>query len=117
MALLVKFYGKYSDEFDCCEFVVYRDAKDFERWKERMKVLFDLNGTTEFYFGTNEMLTYENLEDVMRDVEVIEITDIEFQVFQRLFHVDYMGMICYGLGGVISCDVEEMIMLAEEGDL
>jgi hypothetical protein len=100
MPLLVKYSGDWADEFQCEEFCIMPDGEAYDAWIAVVKSNID-NGQTEFYFGTNEFQTFRHIDDLIRDVEVSEITDEEAAVFNKYFRGSF------GTSGVFSIDAYE----------
>jgi hypothetical protein len=100
-ALLVKFKGDYGDEFDCQEFAVFDSQENYDRWINGYTKYFSENNgsTAEVYFGTNEYLEFNSLDDLMSQLEIHEITDEEADIFTK-----YFGNRSFGTSGVFSFD-------------
>jgi hypothetical protein len=81
--LLVKHSRDYADEFDTYGFVIIK--KDF--WDKYVNALTDeyIDGNPELYFGTNEMHSFCDKEDYLRDFEITPITNDEVQTVLHLF--------------------------------
>lgn len=85
---LVKFNDNYADEFDLEGFWLEKAES-----KEEVIILIS-NGfesergnkyPVECYFGTNEYLQYNNIEDYLSVLNISEITKEEYDVLQKLF--------------------------------
>jgi len=100
MPLLVKYSGDWADEFQCEEFCIIPNRAKYDAWIAAVKSNID-NGQNEFYFGTNEFHTFEDIDDLTRDLEVTEITDEEAAVFNKYFRGSF------GTSGVFSIDAYE----------
>jgi hypothetical protein len=106
--LLVKFHSNYADEFDVEGFIVMSTsqwqahnegvAKVFENKKANApppdpSKQWDRRHTdactVEVYFGTNEQMMYESLEDYMRCFDISSLTDDEVAVLTKLFARGY----------------------------
>jgi hypothetical protein len=97
MPILVKAQFDYADEFDCYEFNVFETQEKFDKWVEDVKSNID-NERTEFYFGTNEYIEIENMEDFHRGIEVQTISEEEYAVFRKYFRGSF------GTGPMFSID-------------
>lgn len=81
----VRFSADYADEFDIggC-FVTTRSPEDFfEEALENSIEYFD-GFPCDRYFGTNEFITYESLEDYKRCFNFQECSKEFYEEFQRL---------------------------------
>lgn len=99
--VLVKYSGDWSDEFDVEEFKVFSSMEDVKEWLDGIKSNID-NGIYEFYFGSNEALTIDSMEEFLRDTKIVEISDEEAAVFEK-----YFGNRSFGLSGVFNIDPYE----------
>lgn len=99
MAVLVKFKGDYSDEFDCQEFAVFDTTENYNDWLKIYEDHFKENDSAEVYFGTNEFLEFSSLDDLTSQLTVYEITDEEAEMFTK-----YFGNRSFGTSGVFSFD-------------
>lgn len=93
--ILVKFSDNYADEFDVDGFMVI-DKDQFNKEVELIKRLFDEYGEHEFYFGTNEALSYDNFNQWFDTFSVTDITDAEADVLNRLFGTYWSNQIRFG---------------------
>lgn len=90
---LVRFTEDYADEFDVSgmkifteeEYVSFIDnqkyAKDLERKGEIVTGEFE---EIELYFGTNEWLSFETVDEIIKALDVREITEQEFNTLKNL---------------------------------
>lgn len=97
--VLVKFIGNYGDEFDCEEFNVFESQAAADAWIDIFENYIDQNGSAKVYFGTNEFLEFNHVDDLLNDLEIFDITDEEALVFEK-----YFGGISFGTSGVFSFD-------------
>lgn len=82
MYKLVQVSFDYADEFQCEEFQVMSEEK-YEAWIKQIKSL--IKEDDEFYFGTNEYLEFESFEEFNEGLTVYDITEEEYQIFQKYF--------------------------------
>lgn len=87
--LLLQYSCNYADEFDVEGFIVMSES-DWEEHKAMAAKIFEKRGRSiEVYFGTNEDVSYYDLEDYMRSFVVKELTEAQFQVLKDLFGIHY----------------------------
>ena len=81
---LVKYTDNYADEFDVYGLALLTDTdrKYFNNLEQE-----DLPIT--HYIGTNEEITYEHLNKLLRCYTWIEITELEYKLLDRLIGSDY----------------------------
>jgi len=82
--VLVKLSANYADEFDVEGFMVMA-ADAWEEVKQDTKQVFDGCGSYEWYFGTNEYITFDSYEHWLRCLDETEITEDEFKTIIKLF--------------------------------
>lgn len=80
MKLLI-FKCDYSDEFDVYGFEVVTD----ETWEKYKETIQNMKYPHEVYFGTNEELIFEDVNDYMRNIKVKDISEAEAEVFGKFF--------------------------------
>lgn len=78
---LVKFHDNWADEFNVYGFSVFTE-KAYEAW---LKLLPYVEYGDEFYFGTNEGISYRNHTEYLRQIEVIDLSEPEAEALIRLF--------------------------------
>jgi len=83
--LLVKFEGNWADEIDFYGFHVMTE----EQWEFKKNEIMHTPFPQEVGFGTNEAETYEDPEEYLENFQVIEITDAEAEIVNRLFDSYY----------------------------
>lgn len=93
--ILVKFNDNYADEFDVDGFMVI-SKNQFDKDVELVKKWFADYGDAEFYFGTNEALSYDDFDDWFNSFSVTEITDDEAQVLTKLFGNSWSNRVEFG---------------------
>jgi hypothetical protein len=86
---LVKFSSDWADEFDMNGFKVMSE-EEFEKYKTGMN---NEEYPYEAGFGTNEWFDYEDAEDVMNDLTIVEISVSEAEVLTKLFTDGSFGWI------------------------
>lgn len=104
MYKLVKYEDNYADEFDIVGFKIMTEQEYFE-WRDMVEksFLFDednqVRDTTdrEFYFGTNEFVTYQNANQYFDQLEVIDLANHEAAALLSMFAKE----IQYGYGTFI----------------
>jgi hypothetical protein len=72
--VLVKFSGNYGDEFDCEEFNVFESQAAADAWIDIFENYIDQNGSAKVYFGTNEFLEFNHVDDLLNDLEIFDIS-------------------------------------------
>lgn len=85
--VLVKYSFDYADEFSVSGFGVYT----IEEWsviKSSIKNSIEINPDKEYYFGTNEYLTFSDYESWESGLDVIYISQSEAKVLGELFQFD-----------------------------
>ncbi len=82
MKFLVKETANWADEFDIEGFKIM-EANNKEELEE--KIINNKVFPCELYFGTNEWQDYNSKEQLLRDLEICEISDIEIKVFEKFF--------------------------------
>lgn len=85
MPLLAKSSFDYGDEFDCECFITFDNRADYDEWLESVQRQLDEESTIEHYFGTNEALQIDSVEEVEDSIELIEITVEEQRTLKKLF--------------------------------
>jgi len=93
--VLVTQYCNYADEFNLQGFAIF-DSE--EEWEERKQEILAIEYPYDCYFGTNESVCFENVEDVLSTLNVETITDEELDTLKRLldineFSLEY-GIVC-----------------------
>jgi hypothetical protein len=108
MAILVKTSFDYGDEFDCKEFTVFENEA-YERWiaawERQLK-----HGPVEVFFGTNEELQIDSFDQFEGSLEIIPISEAEYQTFKKFFDGSW------GTGGIFSFDFDEDYLYADEDE-
>jgi 23S rRNA A2030 N6-methylase RlmJ len=85
MPLLAKSSFDYGDEFDCECFTTFDNRAEYDEWLESVQRQLDEENTIEHYFGTNEALQINSVEEVEDSIELIEITPEEQRILKKLF--------------------------------
>jgi hypothetical protein len=108
--LLIEFSADYEDEFDIEGFIVMTEDQ-WEAHKQMAKEHFDKKASapltdpsgrpdsytnrsareTEVYFGTNESIIYEDLEDYMHSFNVTPLSQQSYDVLKELFNEHHEG--------------------------
>jgi len=79
--ILAKFYGNWADEMDLEGFWCGTEAT-WEKYKDLMKVVeFPRNK----YIGTNEVMSYSDLEEYLRCFSVRYLSLEEYETVKKLF--------------------------------
>ncbi len=86
--LLVKFNDNYCDEFDVDGFNIMSE-QEFKDYLEEWKKEIEKNGFDEFYFGTNECLTYEGVDEFEKRFTTEPLTEEEALVLKKFFKSSY----------------------------
>lgn len=89
---LVKFEADYADEFDVYGFRVMNESQFQEFTANLEKIKFP----QEVYFGTNEAVEFESLDEYKRAFKSKEIDRNEHLVLKRLFGNDWYGTVDFG---------------------
>lgn len=81
--LFITFDGNYADEFDVDGFMVIAD----EAWKRYVDSLTDedFGNRNDFYFGSNESLSFEDKANYLSCFETKEVSDDELVVIKKFF--------------------------------
>ena len=83
---LLKFNADWADEFDVDGIVAFTST-ELEKYKEKLNSIFSelsKNDIVEWYFGTNEFFEYENIDELWSDLDLTEITEVDYNIFIRL---------------------------------
>ena len=98
---LVTESGNYADEFDIEGFALFKAESEDELKSSLWKSISEnhevedreneyeegdkhLAGPMEFYFGTNEAVTYNSKEEIFEELGVSEITEAEYNTIKCL---------------------------------
>lgn len=74
----------YADEFDIKDVKILNE-KNFLQLKNNLNLLFK-NGYLEIYFGTNEYLEYNNINELLRALKFEEIENYnEIKKYEKYF--------------------------------
>lgn len=81
--LFITFDGNYADEFDVDGFMVIAD----EAWKRYVDSLTDedFGKRNDFYFGSNESLSFEDKANYLSCFDVKKVSDDELVVLKKFF--------------------------------
>ena len=82
MPVLLKFTKDYADEFDVHGFNIVSD----ESWEHYQKEFEVVKFPVKMYFGTNEGIVFEDINDITSSIEAEVITDEEEQLLRKLFN-------------------------------
>ena len=82
--LLIKMDGCWADEFDV-ESLWVTTEDVFEDWKKTLLLKY-VNEDKEVYFGTNEWIYFDSVEDILSSLSVIEIDSNFYNKF-----IEYIG--------------------------
>lgn len=99
--VLLKIDTCWADEFDVEGFTVSTKEK-WDEINEKLKDNFPCD--QEFYFGTNEFITFDSYEDWKSGIKVIPITEDEAKDIRRLFGSGYaqrLDQVTYAFGDMI----------------
>jgi hypothetical protein len=88
--LLVKFDDNWADEMDVSGFKLFDNLDAWNAaiagFKARMEIVDgEDNGYFEVYFGTNEYIEYETVEEFLTRFDITEISDAAAAVIETLF--------------------------------
>lgn len=83
---LVKQSGNWADEFDTEGFHLFTET-EWEHYKAKVKKI-RFSGR-EFYFGTNEFMEWDSADDYLNELDVKEISELEYHTVLKLFGDDY----------------------------
>ncbi len=111
--LLIKFRNNYADEFDVNGFVVLSEsewethkklaAKRFDKVAQVAKntkpdpitgmIPYSIRKSLEVrvYFGTNEDIVYNDLEDYLNSFTITELTSAQYETLKSLFGIHHNG--------------------------
>ena len=100
--LLLTVEINWADEFDMQDWKI-TDAKRFKEVvrsaNKRIEPEHEDEGwedpEIEWYFGTNEFVTYSDGPAMLREVTVTLITDEEYNTIEKLFQTDEFGTSCF----------------------
>jgi len=85
--ILVKFDDNWADEMDVSGFKLYDNIDAWNaaiaKFKEKRKI--DEENYFEVYFGTNEWIEYDSLDEFLNNFKVIEISDTDAAVIGAMF--------------------------------
>jgi len=82
MSVLVKWTEDWADEFDMTGFRIMSD-KHWNSFQEALKLI---SYPQEMYFGTNEAYNFEDAQDIMSGIEVVEnLSDSDLETFEKCF--------------------------------
>lgn len=82
---LVKYEYDYADEFDVYGFELL-DQDGIDKLNNRIE---NLTYPYESYFGTNEALLLENIEEIKYGLKIIKITYNDYISLEKLFGTRY----------------------------
>lgn len=81
---IVTLEDNYADEFDIKDVKILNE-KNFLQLKNNLNLLFK-NGYLEIYFGTNEYLEYNNINELLRVLKFEEIENYnEIKKYEKYF--------------------------------
>lgn len=99
---ILKFSKDYSDEFDVYGVSLYTEDELAVRLA-RVEKLFDggnVDSRTEFYFGTNEYLTFHDFMDFQDSYDAVEVSETFATEFEatvgKSFGNDFIEMVIEG---------------------
>lgn len=87
--ILAKFDDNYADEFDVHGFMVM----DQEYYNQFVKDLPKIKFPNEIWFGTNEGITFQSLDEYKKAFTFQEIDENEYLVLKKLFGNTYSDTI------------------------
>lgn len=82
--VLVKFEKDYADEFDICGMMACT-TEEWEAFKKDALEKIEDQPDAEYYFGTNEYVSFEGAAEFDDAFDVMDITDDEYATLMRLF--------------------------------
>jgi hypothetical protein len=82
---LVKWFGNWADEFDTYGFIVVTN----DEWDKLQSIIPKVKSGTEIGFGTNESWFFDGPEDILRDIEVVDISGLEIAILKKHFPTVY----------------------------
>jgi hypothetical protein len=83
--ILVKYEDNWADEVDIYGFRLF-DLKEWMAYKDDLVKHIAENGELKYSFGTNEEITYDSVEDVLRQFTVNEISMEEYDAIVSAFN-------------------------------
>lgn len=80
--LLVKYSADYADEFQVSGFSIMEK----DTWENYVKIAKEGKWPQSRYFGSNEAIQWESVEEHLRDFKTIEITDEQAEFLEKSFN-------------------------------
>ncbi len=88
MPVLLKFDSNYADEFNIEGFVAISEA-EWKSYKTKAKKAIG-NSPHEYYFGTNESITFSGYKEYLKSFKATTISEEEYQFLLKTFpHTSY----------------------------
>lgn len=86
---LVNYKVDYADEFYVSGMRIFTEDEyntfvDNQRYAKEVERNGRFEGEIEIYFGTNEYLLFESVDEIIRELKVREITEQEFNTLKNL---------------------------------
>jgi hypothetical protein len=89
MPILVQLHKSYSDEFVCEAFAVYDSFKEYKAWLDEVTNYITLSRkegkTADYFFGTNEFLEFNSLDDLNDSITVDHVSTVEAEFLVSRF--------------------------------
>lgn len=85
---LVKYKDNWADEIDVegCQVMT---ENEFHNYFNAAKKAFNECNCINFYIGSNESIEYENYEDFIKSIQIINISKDAYEVLQKFNLYDY----------------------------
>jgi hypothetical protein len=97
MYVLLKASVDYADEFDCRPFAVMSATA----WAALKQRAIEFTGALESCFGTNEELQFDDGQAWLRSIKVLELSEEEAILLEKLFSSSKSGSLHGKLSGAI----------------
>lgn len=84
---LLKYDSNWADEMDIDGFTIMSD-EGWESWKTDIQKFFKKREYWNYGIGTNEDIEYGSAKEVLKDIKVIDISEDEADIIDKLFFKD-----------------------------
>ena len=73
------------------------DKEKWQKFEDEIREQYDLGGFVTWGFGTNEYNEYDDVEDILAEFAIVDITVAQAQVLEDLFDSSFgSGLPCVG---------------------
>ncbi len=79
---LIKYNDNWADEMDLDGFRLM-ERKEYKEFVKGIRAIKEF--PLEIYFGTNQEVTFESVEDIMKSLKFETVTEDEFALLEALF--------------------------------